>query len=115
MCVRRQKQVAGDCVLKMCLLILVYRIEKLQTYERVTVEMVPRIIEEHLIENKPVEKWLAKSDYHNFYDHQERLVLANCGTINPEEIDEYILRGGYKALEKALSKYDAERCNSRGK
>ncbi len=78
--------------------------EKLQTYERVTVEMVPRIIEEHLIENKPVEKWLAKGDYHNFYDNQERLVLANCGTINPEEIEEYVLRGGYKALEKALSR-----------
>ncbi|MHC4267143.1 MAG: NADH-ubiquinone oxidoreductase-F iron-sulfur binding region domain-containing protein [Planctomycetota bacterium] len=78
--------------------------EKLQTYERVTVEMVPRIIEEHIVENKPVEKWLAKNDYHNFYENQERLVLANCGTINPEEIDEYILRGGYKALEKALFK-----------
>ena len=77
--------------------------QKIQTYERVTVDMVPRIIEEHIVENKPVEKWLAKSDYHNFYDNQERLVLANCGSINPEEIDEYILRGGYKALKKALS------------
>jgi NADH:ubiquinone oxidoreductase subunit F (NADH-binding)/NAD-dependent dihydropyrimidine dehydrogenase PreA subunit/(2Fe-2S) ferredoxin len=78
--------------------------EKVLTYERVTVDMVSLIVEDHLISNKPVEKWLAKSDYHNFYDNQERLVLANCGAINPEEIDDYIIHGGYKALEKALSK-----------
>ena len=76
--------------------------KKTQTYERVTVDMVPQIVEDHIINSKPVEKWLAKSDYHNFHAHQERLVLGNCGTINPEEIDEYIIKGGYKALEKAL-------------
>ncbi|MFV1976793.1 MAG: NADH-ubiquinone oxidoreductase-F iron-sulfur binding region domain-containing protein [Candidatus Scalindua sp.] len=76
--------------------------KKAQTYERVTVDMVPQIVEDHLIKDKPVEKWLAKSDYHNFYDHQERLVLGNCGVINPEDIDEYIIKGGYKALEKIL-------------
>jgi NADH:ubiquinone oxidoreductase subunit F (NADH-binding) len=75
-----------------------------QTYERVTVDMVPQIVEDHLIKNKPVEKWLAKSDYHNFHAHQERLVLGNCGSINPEEIDEYIIKGGYKALEKTLTR-----------
>ncbi len=77
--------------------------KKIQTYERVTVDMVPQIVEDHLVNNKPVEKWLAKSDYHNFHDLQERLVLGNCGTINPEEIDEYVVKGGYKALEKVLT------------
>ncbi|MDP6924203.1 MAG: NADH-quinone oxidoreductase subunit NuoF [Candidatus Scalindua sp.] len=76
---------------------------KTQTYERVTVDMVPQIVEDHLINSKPVEKWLAKSDYHNFHAHQERLVLGNCGVINPEEIDEYLIKGGYKALEKVLT------------
>ncbi len=76
---------------------------KTQTYERVNVDMVPQIVEDHLINSKPVEKWLAKSDYHNFHAHQERLVLGNCGVINPEEIDEYLIKGGYKALEKVLT------------
>ena len=76
---------------------------KTQTYERVTVDMVPQIVEDHLINSKPVEKWLPKHDYHNFHAHQERLVLGNCGVINPEEIDEYLIKGGYKALEKILA------------
>jgi len=72
------------------------------TYEKVTVDMVPQIIEEHLIKNTPVNKWLAKEDYHKFYDTQQRLVLANSGIIDPENIDEYIARGGYTALKKVL-------------
>jgi NADH:ubiquinone oxidoreductase subunit F (NADH-binding)/(2Fe-2S) ferredoxin len=37
-----------------------------------------------------------------FYQKQFRVVLRNCGVINPENIDEYIARQGYEALEKAL-------------
>jgi len=37
-----------------------------------------------------------------FYKHQTRVVLKNCGHINPEVIDDYIAVDGYKALEKAL-------------
>ena len=33
---------------------------------------------------------------------QVRVVLRNCGIIDPEKIDEYIARDGYKALEKAV-------------
>jgi NADH:ubiquinone oxidoreductase subunit F (NADH-binding) len=72
------------------------------TYERVTVDMVPQIIEDHLIKHTPVKKWLAKDDYHKFHDNQKRLVLGNCGAIDPENIDEYIIKGGYSALKKAL-------------
>ena len=44
-----------------------------------------------------------------FFDHpmlkpQVRLVLRNCGVIDPGEIDHYIARGGYKALEDSLSR-----------
>ncbi|MDO9153623.1 MAG: NADH-quinone oxidoreductase subunit F, partial [Paludibacter sp.] len=38
----------------------------------------------------------------DFYDKQMRLVLRNCGVINPEIIDEYIGNDGYLALEKVL-------------
>jgi NADH:ubiquinone oxidoreductase subunit F (NADH-binding)/Pyruvate/2-oxoacid:ferredoxin oxidoreductase delta subunit len=37
-----------------------------------------------------------------FYRKQVRIALKNCGIIDPKEIDEYIARDGYQALEKAL-------------
>jgi NADH:ubiquinone oxidoreductase subunit F (NADH-binding)/ABC-type transport system involved in cytochrome c biogenesis ATPase subunit/ferredoxin len=38
-----------------------------------------------------------------FYQKQKRVVLKNCGSINPEDIDEYIAQDGYKAVHKALT------------
>lgn len=38
-----------------------------------------------------------------FYSKQQRTVLRNCGNIDPENIEDYIANGGYKAAEKALS------------
>jgi len=38
----------------------------------------------------------------DFYQRQFRIVLRNCGYINPEDINEYIERDGYAALEKVL-------------
>ncbi len=37
-------------------------------------------------------------DEHPFFKHQTRIVLRNCGIIDPGSVDEYIARGGYKAL-----------------
>ena len=36
------------------------------------------------------------------YNKQKRIVLRNCGVINPENLEEYVARDGYKALEKVL-------------
>jgi NADH:ubiquinone oxidoreductase subunit F (NADH-binding)/Pyruvate/2-oxoacid:ferredoxin oxidoreductase delta subunit/(2Fe-2S) ferredoxin len=41
-------------------------------------------------------------DEHPFFAPQTRWVLANCGIIDPSQIDEYIAHGGYKALAKTL-------------
>lgn len=38
-----------------------------------------------------------------FYKNQRRLILRNCGLINPEKIADYEDRGGYRALEKAVT------------
>ncbi len=38
----------------------------------------------------------------NFFKPQQRVVLRNCGFINPENIDEYIQSGGYEGIKKAL-------------
>ncbi|MDI6889878.1 MAG: NADH-ubiquinone oxidoreductase-F iron-sulfur binding region domain-containing protein [Thermodesulfovibrionales bacterium] len=37
-----------------------------------------------------------------FYSKQERILLKNCGKIDPEDIDDYLTVGGYQALRKAL-------------
>lgn len=43
-----------------------------------------------------------------FYAKQERRVLSACGFVDPEDINEYIARGGYKAAHKALHAMSAE-------
>jgi NADH:ubiquinone oxidoreductase subunit F (NADH-binding)/Pyruvate/2-oxoacid:ferredoxin oxidoreductase delta subunit/(2Fe-2S) ferredoxin len=40
---------------------------------------------------------------HPFFAPQKRLVLKNCGIVNPVEISEYIARGGYKSYIKAIN------------
>jgi len=44
-----------------------------------------------------------------FFRLQNRLVLKNCGIINPFSIDEYIARGGYKSLTRVLRIYSSEK------
>ncbi len=46
-----------------------------------------------------------------FYSKQRRQALRNCGVIDPENIDEYIIRGGYQGLRKALSMEQVEVIN----
>jgi len=49
-----------------------------------------------------------KKLYKDLSYKQHRLVLRNCGVINPESIDEYLDRGGYQGLRNALEKKPAE-------
>ena len=44
----------------------------------------------------------------NFFASQKRVVLSNCGCYDPENIDEYIARGGYSAYVKAIRHYTYE-------
>ncbi|MBA7645596.1 NADP-reducing hydrogenase subunit HndC [subsurface metagenome] len=72
-------------------------------YKHVTPEQVERIVEEHLIGGKPVAEWVIPADeLDNLLAKQKRIVLRNCGIINPESIDDYLDAGGYKAIEKVL-------------
>jgi len=43
-----------------------------------------------------------------FFAGQERRLMANCGVIDPENIDHYIARGGYEGLAKALAMTDEQ-------
>jgi len=81
-------------------------------YTHVQVEDAPEIVGSHLRDGKPVERLFYREPatgqsvaYYseiNFYKKQQRVVLRNCGHINPEKIDDYIARRGYRALRKAL-------------
>lgn len=81
-------------------------------YCRVMPEDVPEIVEEHLYKGRIVQRLLytvpqdmEKVPYYRdipFYSKQHRIVLSNCGYIDPEKIEEYIARDGYIALGKAL-------------
>lgn len=53
------------------------------------------------------EKWegVRTLNEHSFFAPQKRLVLKNCGVVNPVDIDEYIARGGYKALIKTITSH----------
>ena len=44
-----------------------------------------------------------------FFRLQNRLVLKNCGIINPFSIEEYIARGGYKSLARTLRNYSPDK------
>lgn len=78
------------------------------TYERVTAEMVPTIVQEHIVGGEIVTKWAAKKDYYEFYEHQKRYVLRDCGKVDPESIDDYIAHGGYEAIKKVLKEMTPE-------
>ena len=78
------------------------------TYESITPNMIDLIINEHIVAGVPVSKWLAKADFYQFYDKQVKVVLADCGEIDPENIDSYIERGGYEALRKVLTSMTPE-------
>ncbi|HOC06087.1 MAG: NADH-quinone oxidoreductase subunit NuoF [Bacillota bacterium] len=87
-------------------------------YCRVQPEDVKEIVEEHLLKGRPVKRLLFKNQITeemvphykdiDFYKKQNRIVLGNCGFINPENIKEYIARDGYEALAKALTQMTPE-------
>lgn len=71
------------------------------------------IVEEHIIKGKRISSLLYRDPLTDnviedsinmgFYKKQLRIVLRNCGFIDPENIDEYIARDGYEALAKVLT------------
>jgi NADH-quinone oxidoreductase subunit F len=87
-------------------------------YTKVTVDDVPEIVQSHLRDGKPVARLFYRDPvtdeaipYHKditFYSQQTRLILRNCGVINPERIEDYIKTGGYDSLRKVLKEMTPE-------
>ncbi len=81
-------------------------------YGGVTVDIAEEIFERHVLGGEVLEEHLAYSEAPDgskagsevgFLAPQERIVLRNCGWIDPESLEEYLQAGGYQAARKALT------------
>lgn len=87
-------------------------------YTKVKVEDVPEIVEKSLIQDEVIERLLYKNPVDGsrskgqteipFYKRQNRLVLGECGHVDPQNIREYIAHNGYQAAEKAFTEMKPE-------
>ena len=97
-------------------------------YANIQAEMVARLVEEHVVHERPVREWVicrmtdgeapadeaqAIQNLPSFRDlpftgKQIRIALGNCGLIDPEKIGDYIAREGYRALGRVLGSWSPE-------
>jgi len=88
-------------------------------YQFLKEEDIPYLVEEHLLKGRPVKSLMyvhpealypiEKLHDIPFYRDQRLIALWNRGIIDPEQIDEYIARDGYKALVKILNEMTPEK------
>lgn len=90
-------------------------------YTKVKPADVPEIVEKTLLKGEVIDHLLYHNPANNqkaktvadipFYAQQERILLHDCGRINPEDINEYIAHGGYQQAKRAYTEMtDAEVC-----
>jgi NADH:ubiquinone oxidoreductase subunit F (NADH-binding)/NAD-dependent dihydropyrimidine dehydrogenase PreA subunit len=72
-------------------------------YQEVKEADIPRIVEA-VKQNKVLEDLVLKKG-----PKQQRIVLRNCGKIDPESLEEYIAVGGYQALKKVIFEMNPEK------
>lgn len=82
-------------------------------YQQLKVSDIPLLVEEHFLKGRPVRKLMytppekevpiPKMSSIPFFSDQTLVALRNRGMIDPEKIDDYIARGGYRALAKVLT------------
>ena len=87
-------------------------------YQLLTVKDVPHLVEEHFLKGRPVESLMyalpgeeapiPKMRDIPFFQNQRLIALRNRGLIDPDKIEEYIARDGYKALSKVLTSMTPE-------
>ena len=91
-------------------------------YQRVTPELVQRIVAEHVVGGNPIPELaigylgdrtdppagIPHLDDHPMRAMEVRIALRNAGHIDPSDIYQYIANGGYAALNKALTELNAD-------
>ncbi len=96
----------GMCYLEP-LVEIVHADGKRYLYGKVDEKKAQRIVDEHVAGGQVIDKMLvdlesAESGDAAYMRKQRRIVLRNCGAMDPEKIDEYMARGGYQAIRKSL-------------
>jgi len=69
-------------------------------YVKVQPDKVAEIVDNHIAKGDVVTDMAIADEDQQFIEKQKRVVLRNCGIINPEKIEEYIEVGGYEAIKK---------------
>jgi NADH-quinone oxidoreductase subunit F len=87
-------------------------------YEGVQPEDAPNIVAQHLKQQQVVKELTHRNhssgeqvdtiDKVDFYQGQAKIVLRNCGNVDPLNLDDFIAAGGYSALAKALEQYSRD-------
>ena len=87
-------------------------------YSMMSEDHIEKIVEEHLVNDRIVEEYVYEDtktpdgiiayNQTGFYKKQHRVALRNCGVIDPENIDDYLEKDGYKALEKVVKEMTPE-------
>jgi len=84
-------------------------------YTGLTPDDMPYLVEEHFLKGRTVQKFITQTA--SFVDEElgapkakeVRVVLRNCGKIDPENIEDYIAEDGYLALAKVLTEMTPEK------
>lgn len=87
-------------------------------YQKVDCSNISTIVQSQLIEKKPIEDLLLFADSREkpfidarddpYFKKQLKIALKNCGHINPERIEDYLVHNGYQALDKVLFEMSPE-------
>ncbi len=87
-------------------------------YEGVTPEDAREIVHDHIFGNRPVERLLHRNldtgdtaqteEDIDFFTRQHKVVLRNCGRVNPGSLGDSIALGGYAGLATAITEYSPE-------
>jgi len=74
-------------------------------YGEVDADRAVEVIEKHINQKDPIRDYIVYTDLfdapeNDFLNSQVKIVLRNCGYMDPESIDEYEQRNGYGAIKK---------------
>ncbi|MEX1376179.1 MAG: NADH-ubiquinone oxidoreductase-F iron-sulfur binding region domain-containing protein [Eubacteriales bacterium] len=87
-------------------------------YCKVALDDVEEIVAQSIVKDGVVDRLVyelkstgekyPKQDDIPFYAKQNRFILKQCGTLNPEDINEFIAEGGYEAAKKSCTELSQE-------
>ncbi len=86
-----------------------YENVKPQDAKDIVVEHVGRgRIVERLTHKRPDGRSVPNAAEMDFFKRQNKILLRNCGEIDPQRIDSYIARDGYQAFARTITRNDAD-------